>query len=99
MLSNREILQNLYKRINIKKPKQPKSDAPLENLEKYQKEIDEFPAKREEHIRKEPEKEMKTLSASLKEKSEDELYKMYVSLNAVRSTPRIIYKTLLTYIL
>ena len=45
LLSNREILQNLYKRINIKKPKQPKSDAPLEDLEKYQKEIDEFPAK------------------------------------------------------
>ena len=39
-----------------------------------------FQLKREEHIRKELEKEMKTLSASLKEKSEDELnYKMYVS--------------------
>jgi len=79
VFSTREITQNMWKTVKIKSPKPPKSDASLEELEKYQKDIDEFPKKREKAIQDAMEKELKVLDKSLRAKTKEELYKQYLS--------------------
>ena len=49
-LSLRGISRNAYKEINVPIPKEPDSDAPLEKQEKFQKEVDEYPKKREDAV-------------------------------------------------
>lgn len=80
LFSTRDISQKMWKDIKIPYPKQPKSDAPLEKLEKYQKEVDEFPEKREKAIREAIEKEITNLKKSLEQRSKEDLYKDYVRL-------------------
>jgi len=78
-LSLREITQNTIKSLKVKVPKQPKSDAPLEELENYQKEVDEYAPKREAEIKKNVEKEVTKLSKELTKLTREELIVKYES--------------------
>lgn len=77
-LSMREINQRAAKEVKVPRPKQPKSDAKLEKLEKYQAELDDYPKKFSEALQKFIKDEVEKLRKALQELSEDELYKMYV---------------------
>jgi len=77
--SMREITNNAYKSIKVKKPTPPKSNASLSKMEKYQKEVDDFPTQFkdavEKHMRKEVDKALKLLEYEDKES----LYKRYTN--------------------
>lgn len=77
ILNTREITQESNEQLVFPLPKEPKGNAKLEALEKYQKEVDEYPAKREEALRKEVTKRLKSLEKELRERSFDELYRQY----------------------
>lgn len=78
LLSMEEITNDARKNAVIKFPKEPDSDASLEEQEKYQQEVDEFPEKFGELVRDEADKILKTLEKRLKKLSEDELRKEYL---------------------
>jgi len=77
IFSARELTQSLWKNVKVPYPKQPKSDAPLEEMEKYQQEVDDFPKKRETAISEAMKKEESKLRKELESKNLDELYIMY----------------------
>ena len=77
IFSGREISINARNNVKIKAPKPPKSDAPLEQMEKFQKEVDEFPAKRQKAVTEAVEKEMAKFKKSLEGESKESLYKKY----------------------
>ena len=77
-LSMREINKRAGREVSIPRPKAPKSDAGLEKMEKYQAELDNYPKKYNEALQKFIKGEVDKLKKALEEKSEDELYKMYV---------------------
>lgn len=76
--SMRDINNRAYKEVRIPRPKQPKSDAGLEKMEKYQQEIDEYPEKLKKALEKFMKDEVEKLKKALDSRNEDELYKMYV---------------------
>lgn len=78
-LSMREINNRAYKEVRVPRPKQPKSDAGLEKMEKYQKEVDDYPEKLREAVSKFLKAEVDKLTKALQEKSIEELHKMYIS--------------------
>jgi hypothetical protein len=59
-------------------PKPPKSNAKLEKMEKFQKEVDDYPAKKAQALAEAVSKEVDSLRKSLEEKSKEELYREYV---------------------
>jgi hypothetical protein len=77
-LSMREINKRGAREVSIPRPKQPKSDASLEKMEKYQKELDDYPKKYNEALSKFIKSEVDKLKQSLDDRDEEELYKMYV---------------------
>lgn len=79
-LSMREINNRALREVKITRPKQPKSDADLERMEKYQAEVDAYPQKRRDAVEKFIKGEVEKLKAALDSRNEDELYKMYVRL-------------------
>lgn len=80
LFSQREISASVRNTIKLPTPKPPKSDASLEKMEKFQKEVDEYPAKRQKLLSEAIQKEIKKLQDSLSEKSKEDLYKEYVRL-------------------
>jgi len=78
--SMRDINNRAYKEVKIPRPKQPKSDAKLEKMEKYQQEIDDYPKKVGEAIGKFLNAEVTKLKKALDAESDASLYGMYVSL-------------------
>jgi hypothetical protein len=76
-LSIRELTQAAVRGLKLAFPKSPKSDAPLEDLETYQQEIDEYASKREAAIKKNLEKEVEKLTKILQKLSREELTKRY----------------------
>jgi hypothetical protein len=80
IFSGRELANEARRNVKIPDPKPPKSDAPLEKMEKFQKDIDEYPEKRQKAIADAIEKEVAKLKKSLEGKSKEELYKQYVKL-------------------
>jgi hypothetical protein len=78
IFSSRQITQNAIKEIRVKVPKPPKSNASLEVMEKYQKEVDDYPVKRQEATRLAVEKEVSKLNTELHKKSKEELYAQYI---------------------
>ncbi len=76
-LSSREISMRAVENIDIPFPKEPPDDATLEEQEKYQKEIDDWPRIREDKIKAFIEAEMKKMESSLQEKSKEDIYKVY----------------------
>jgi hypothetical protein len=78
IFSMREITQNARTKAKIPQPKPPKSNAKLEKMEEFQKQIDEYPEKRQKAISEAIEKEIETLKKSLESKGKEELYRQYV---------------------
>jgi hypothetical protein len=72
-----DMTRDAVKEVKVKLPKEPASDASLEDQEKYQAVVDEFPKKREEEIKKYVEKKVESEKKKLDSKTEDELYKEY----------------------
>ena len=77
IFSAREITQNVWKNVKVPYPKQPKSDASLEEQERYQKEVDDYPKKKEEEFRKAINESESKLKKELQSKSDDDLYILY----------------------
>lgn len=77
IFSARDITQSIWKAVKVPYPKQPKSDASLEEMEKYQLEVDEFPNKREQAVREAMKKEEDKRRKELEKMSKDELYELY----------------------
>jgi hypothetical protein len=75
----RDLTQVAVKNAVIPKPKEPGSDASTERLEKFQKEVDEYPDLREKIIRGELEKLVVNRRDDLTKKEDNELYKIYVN--------------------
>lgn len=63
--------------IKMNLPVEPLSDSTLEEREEYQKEIDEFPVKREEKIREYVEKRIDEEKKVLEKKNKEKLYEEY----------------------
>lgn len=72
-----DIYQEAIKNINVPEPKEPKSDAQQEVLEKYQQEVDAYPTKFDLELQKELRKLTKKEEKILKKKPKDELHKLY----------------------
>ena len=79
VFSMREISNDAYKNVNVKKPVPPKSNASLAKMEKYQKEVDEYPGLFREAVEKQMKVEVDKLLKVLKTESKESLYKRYVS--------------------
>lgn len=79
-LSMREINNRAAREVKVPRPKQPKSDAKLEKMEKYQEELDQYPKKYQEALSKFIKTEVDRLKKALEGENEEELYKMYVRL-------------------
>jgi hypothetical protein len=77
MYTLREITKKAMQDVVIPKPKDPGSDADTERMEKFQKEVDEYPKVREKAIRDLIEKLVAERRKELAEKDEDFLYKQY----------------------
>lgn len=79
LFSLRDIRNNGFKEVKVSRPVQPKSNASLAKMEKYQQEIDEYPEKMQKALEKYMKKELEVLKKSLEGKSKEELYKEYKS--------------------
>lgn len=79
VFSMREITAEAYKNTSVKRPVQPKSNASLAKMEKYQKELDDYPALYRAAVEKQMKSEVDKLKAQLKTESHEALYKRYVS--------------------
>jgi hypothetical protein len=73
----REFVQQAYKEINLPLPKEIRSDAELEDQEKYQKEVDEYPIKFDKELRKIVDKKINLEKVRLSNLSKELLYKEY----------------------
>lgn len=78
MFSMREITNRAFKEVRVEKPKQPKSNAPLKKMEEYQKQIDDYPKKLDEAIKKFIKKEVESLKSFLEKEDKEVLYKRYM---------------------
>jgi hypothetical protein len=82
MFSLRDITNRAYRDVKVEKPKMPKSDAALKKMEKFQKEIDDFPARFDKAVKEFIKKETDALRAKLEKETKEVLYKKYVELLA-----------------
>ncbi len=78
-LSIRNITHKCLKEVRTPFPKEPKSDASLEEFEKFQKEVDSYPEKKDKELRKLIEKEITKYKNQLDKQDFDTLYDTYVS--------------------
>lgn len=78
LLSTKKLAKEAYKEVTIPEPKEPKADASTEELENYQKEIDEYPEKLDIALREYISKRVDQLTKVFEAKSEHELYTLYV---------------------
>jgi len=79
VFSMREITNGALKSVDIPLPKPPKSNASLAKMEKFQKEVDEYPTKRADAINKVIQKEVMKLTKYLETESKETLYRKYVN--------------------
>jgi hypothetical protein len=73
----REFVQEAYKEINCPLPKEVRSDATTEEQEKYQKEVDEYPAKFDKELRKIVDNKLNIERNRLNNLDKEKLYKEY----------------------
>lgn len=78
--SMRDIRNRALKEVKVKKPKPPKSDASLEEVEKFQEDVDAYPEKMQKALEKFMKKEVDVLTKQFKKKDKEELYKSYLKL-------------------
>lgn len=79
VFSMREIQNNAARDVKIPPPVTPKANARLAKMEKYQAEVDAYPAKRREAINVYIHKEVEKLRTALDKSSKEELYNTYVN--------------------
>jgi len=75
----REFTQLAYKEVRVPLPKDPGSDAPTEKIEKYQADIDAYPAKRAAEIKKFIDEKVRRRREELSELGKDQLLALYES--------------------
>lgn len=80
LFSGRDMSNNAKAKVKIPTPKPPKTNAKLEKLEQFQKEVDEYPEKRASLIKEAVEKEIEKTRLELQSKPKEDLYKQYVRL-------------------
>lgn len=80
IFSARELANTAKGKVDVKSPKPPKSNANLEKMEKFQKEVDDYPGRKAKATAEAIEKEVSFLREQLAAKTKDELYKEYVRL-------------------
>jgi|SRR5688572_9901557 len=78
--SMREIGNDSHKMVKVKRPTQPKADASLEKMEKFQKEVDDYPNKVKEAVSKYMKDAVDKLKKSLEGLTKEALYKKYEKL-------------------
>jgi hypothetical protein len=79
VFSMREITNDAYKNISVPKPKPPKSNASLAKMEKFQREVDDYPTQFKNAVEKQMQKEVAKLKKSLETDSKEVLYKKYMN--------------------
>lgn len=77
ILEAKEFSKQALMEVNVPLPREPKSDAPLEVWEKYQKEVDEYPRKRQEAINAYISTLVERRRADLSQKSFEELRDLF----------------------
>lgn len=77
LFRTKELTLDAIKEVNLPVPKEPDSDASLEEQEEYQRLVDEYPSKREEVIKEQVNKKLDKERQILSEKTIEELYKSY----------------------
>lgn len=80
MFSMREISNKAIREVKVPSPKLPKSNASLEKMEKYQKEVDDYPNKVNEALKVYITKETDKLKVVLEKQTKEELYSQYITL-------------------
>lgn len=80
VFSMRDIAEAATKRLKIKVPKTPKSDAKTSVQEKYQAELDSYPERRQAELRSLIEKDIEVLKESLEKEPKEKIYKKYVNI-------------------
>jgi len=78
-LSLRDLTQQSLREVVVKPPKDPDSDASTEELEQFQKEVDEWPKKRESIVREKIDVLANKRREELRTQTEDILYDTYLS--------------------
>jgi len=78
VFSLREIAQSARNAVKVPMPKPPKSNAKLEKMEAFQKQVDDYPQKKQKAIQEYIESEVEKLKKTLATKSKEELYRQYV---------------------
>ena len=79
IFSMREIQNSAIKNVDIPYPKTPKANAKLAVMEKFQKEVDDYPSKRRDAVEKYIKKEVDKLKDFLKKEPKEKLYDRYVN--------------------
>lgn len=79
LLSMREITNECYKNVKVKKPVAPKSSASLAKMEKYQEEVDNYPKLFKDAVEKQMKVEMDRLRKSLESQTKEYLYKKFTN--------------------
>jgi hypothetical protein len=79
LFSSKELAKEAIREVTIKQPKEPKTTASLKEQEKYQKEVDDYPAKLDKALRDYVTKKIEEKTEEYKLYSEDKLYEMYVN--------------------
>lgn len=77
-LAVKDLTNDAIKEVKIPLPVEPTSDASLEEQEKYQEEIDNYPILREELIRNYVKEKLQALEDRYKKLSKENLYDIYV---------------------
>jgi len=79
VFSMRDLSEKAVGRITIKLPKLPRSDAKTEIQEKYQEEVDSYPDRRQDELKKLLNDEVETMKESLSKIDKEVLYNRYIS--------------------
>jgi thiaminase len=80
MLKLREFSDSATREVTVPFPKEPKSDAPLEDIEKYQAEVDDYEGKRMEKINEYLIAKVDNFRNSIKDRTVEQLQKDYEKL-------------------
>jgi len=76
-LSIRDITQDSLRTVRLPYPKEPKSDATLEEQEKYQTAVDNYPAEKEAKLKEFITNSLTKVKETVEATSDEELYKIY----------------------
>jgi hypothetical protein len=79
VFSMRDLTDKASKKLKIRVPKIPRSDAKTSVQEKYQAEVDSYPERRQTELRELLEKEVDILKVSLEKEGKEALYTKYIT--------------------